>query len=122
MLNIMLCDDAIFMRKYLRKVIEDHGDRVVAEATNPDEVIEFYTKFEPDLVLLDIIMPRGEKAKDGVEALKQIIVEDPSANVVMCSSLGQDKLIKKAKKIGAKDFISKPFKPYQIIQILSRYS
>ena len=122
MLNVMVCDDAIFMRKFLKKVIEQNGDKVIAEATNPDEAIDFYMQHKPDLMLLDIIMPRGQKASDGIEALRAIISQDPKARIVMCSSLGQEKLIEEAKQIGAVDFIAKPFQPKQITQVLSKFA
>ncbi|MCB2171486.1 response regulator [archaeon] len=122
MLNVMVCDDAIFMRKFLKKVIEQNGDMVIAEATNPDEAIDYYMQLKPDLMLLDIIMPRGKKASDGIEALRAIISQDPKAKVVMCSSLGQEKLIEEAKRIGAVDFIAKPFQPNQITQVLSKFA
>jgi two-component system chemotaxis response regulator CheY len=122
MIDVLICDDALFMRKYLQKIIEKSGNNVVAEAKNPDEAIDFYEEHKPDLVLLDIIMPVGKKAADGIEALALIMKNDPKAKVVMCSSMGQDNLINEAKEIGAKDFIAKPFKPQEIIQVLSKYS
>ncbi len=122
MVSVLICDDAIFMRKYLQKIIEKSGNTVVAEATNPDEAIDRYELHKPDLVLLDIVMPQGEKAADGIGALRQILSKNYNANVVMCSSMGQEYLVKEAKEIGAKGFISKPFKPKEIIQVLSKYS
>lgn len=121
-MNVLICDDALFMRKYLQKIIEKSGNKVVAEAKNPDEAIDFYREHKPDLVLLDIIMPAGKKASDGIEALDHIMKNDPKAKVVMCSSMGQDNLINEARDKGAKGFISKPFKPQEIIQVLSKYS
>jgi two-component system chemotaxis response regulator CheY len=122
MIDVLICDDALFMRKYLQKIIEKSGNNVVAEAKNPDEAIDFYEEHKPDLVLLDIIMPAGKKAVDGIEALAHIMKGDPKAKVVMCSSMGQDKLVNEAKDLGAKDFIAKPFKPQEIIRVLSKYS
>ncbi len=122
MVNVMICDDALFMRKYLKRIVEKTGDRVVAEATNPDEAINFYNEHKPDLVLLDIIMPKGELASDGIEALAKIMKNDPDAKVVMCSSMGQQSLINEAKKIGAKDFIAKPFKPQDVIDKIAKYA
>ncbi len=122
MIDVLICDDALFMRKYLQKIIEKSGNNVVAEAKNPDEAIDFYMEYKPDLVLLDIIMPAGKKAVDGIEALAHIMKNDPKAKVVMCSSMGQDKLVNEAKDLGAKDFIAKPFKPQEIIRVLSKYS
>ena len=86
-----------------------------------DEAIVRYQESKPDLVLMDIIMPPGPKAKDGIEALKQIVAADPSAKVVMCSSMGQQSLIVEAIKSGAKDFVIKPFQPQKVIEALSRY-
>lgn len=119
-MDILVCDDAIFMRKYLHKLVTENGHNVIAEATNPDEAVKYYEQYAPDLVLLDIIMPKGEIAEDGIEALTEIIKRDPDAKVVMCSSMGQENLIEEAQRIGAVDFISKPFKPDEILQVISR--
>lgn len=121
-MDILVCDDAIFMRKYLQKIVTENGHRVIAEATNPDEAVKFYVQHVPDLVLLDIIMPKGEIAEDGIEALSEILKHDPDAKVVMCSSMGQEALIEEAARIGAVDFVSKPFKPNEILQVIARYA
>ena len=120
-MDILVCDDAVFMRKYLQKIITSYGHNMVAEATNPDEAIKLFEKHDPDLVLLDIIMPAGEIAADGMGALTEILRIDPDAKVVMCSSMGQETLVSQAIEIGAQDFISKPFKPQAILEVLSRF-
>jgi two-component system, chemotaxis family, chemotaxis protein CheY len=120
-MDILVCDDAIFMRKYLLKILTSKGHNVVAEATNPDEAIKFFEDYSPNLVLLDIIMPKGEFADDGMEALTEILRIDPDAKVVMCSSMGQENLVIQAMDIGAQDFISKPFKPNEILEVLSKF-
>ncbi len=66
-------------------------------------------------------MPPGPKAKDGIEALKQIVAANPSAKVVMCSSMGQQALIAEAIKSGAKDFVVKPFQPQKVLEVLTKY-
>ena len=66
-------------------------------------------------------MPAGAMAKDGIEALKKIVEEDPSAKCVMCSSMGQQSLIVEALKAGAKDFVTKPFKPQKVLEVLAKY-
>ena len=105
--TIMIVDDASFMRAVLKKIVLQAGHEVIAEATNGDDAITQFQQSQPDLVLMDIIMPPGPKAKDGIEALKQIVSANPSAKVVMCSSMGQQALIAEAIKSGAKDFVSK---------------
>jgi len=119
--TIMIVDDASFMRAVLKKIVLQAGHEVIAEAGSGDEAIIRYQQSKPDLVLMDIIMPPGPKAKDGIEALKQIVAADPSAKVVMCSSMGQQSLIVEAIKSGAKDFVIKPFQPQKVIEALSRY-
>jgi len=115
-------DDAAFMRMVLKKIILQSGNKVVAEASNGDEAIIKYRKHKPDMVFLDIVMPAGRMTKNGIDALKIIMKEDPNAKVIMCSSMGQQTLITEALKIGAKDFVVKPFRPEKVLEVLSKYS
>ena len=120
--TIMIVDDASFMRAVLKKVVLQAGHEVIAEAGNGDDAITQFQTSNPDLVLMDIVMPPGPKAKDGIEALKQIIAATPTAKVVMCSSMGQQALITEALKSGAKDFVIKPFQPQKVLEVLSKYT
>jgi two-component system chemotaxis response regulator CheY len=120
MATVLIVDDASFMRAVLKKIILQSGHEVVAEAGNGDEAIDRYQQLKPDLVLMDIVMPAGTRAKDGIEALKQIMLQNPNAKVVMCSSMGQQSLIAEALKSGAKDFVIKPFQPQKVMEILSK--
>jgi two-component system, chemotaxis family, chemotaxis protein CheY len=119
--TIMIVDDASFMRAVLKKIVLQAGFEVIAEATNGDDAITKFQETKPDLVLMDIIMPPGPKAKDGIEALKQIVATQPSAKVIMCSSMGQQSLIVEAIKSGAKDFVVKPFQPQKVIEAITKY-
>jgi two-component system chemotaxis response regulator CheY len=119
--TIMIVDDASFMRAVLKKIVLQAGHEVIAEAGSGDEAIVQFQNSKPDLVLMDIIMPPGPKAKDGIEALKQIVAVDPSAKVIMCSSMGQQSLITEAIKSGAKDFVIKPFQPQKVIEAITKY-
>ncbi len=120
--TIMIVDDASFMRAVLKKIVLQAGHEVVAEAGNGDDAIAQFQASHPDLVLMDIIMPPGPKAKDGIEALKQIVAANPTAKVIMCSSMGQQALITEAIKCGAKDFVVKPFQPQKVLEVLSKYT
>ncbi|MCD6538149.1 response regulator [Candidatus Bathyarchaeota archaeon] len=122
MVSILVVDDAAFMRMVLKKIILQSGNKVVAEASNGDEAIIKYRKHKPDMVFLDIVMPAGRMTKNGIDALKIIMKEDPNAKVIMCSSMGQQTLITEALKIGAKDFVVKPFRPEKVLEVLSKYS
>ncbi len=119
--TVMVVDDASFMRAVLKKIILQSGHEVIAEAANGDEAITQFQNTKPDLVLMDIVMPPTPKAKDGIEALKQIVSVNPTAKVVMCSSMGQQALIAEALKSGAKDFVVKPFQPQKVMEVLSKY-
>ena len=119
--RIQISDDALYTRELLKKIVKETKHEVVAEATTGDEAIDLYRKVKPDLVLLDIVMPAGKSALNGMEALKLILEEDPSANIVICSALEQQMLIEEALKVGAKDFIAKPIMPERILEALSKY-
>jgi two-component system chemotaxis response regulator CheY len=109
------------MRAVLKKLILQSGHEVVAEAANGEEAINQYQNAHPDLVLMDIVMPPTPRAKDGIEALKQIVSANPEAKVIMCSSMGQQALIAEALKSGAKDFVVKPFQPQKVMEVLSKF-
>ena len=119
--RIQISDDALYTRELLKKIVKETRHEVVAEATTGDEAIALFRKVKPDLVLLDIVMPAGDSALNGMEALKRILEEDPSANVVICSALEQQVLIEEALRLGAKDFIAKPIMPERILAALSKY-
>lgn len=114
--KIMIVDDAAFMRKRIRNILLKHGYEVVAEGENGREAVEFYKQHNPDLVTMDITMPE----MDGLEALQKIMEMDPRAKVVMVSAMGQQSMVIKAIKSGAKDFIVKPFEPDRVIQTVRR--
>ena len=116
MARVLIADDASFMRQMIREIIEPEGHEVVGEATNGIEAVELYKELQPDLVTMDIVMPK----RSGIDAVKIILAEHPSACVVMCSALGQETLVMEALQAGAKDFIVKPFKPDSVIATLKK--
>jgi len=114
--NVMIVDDLAFIKIVLRDILEKSGFRVVGEASNGDEAIRVYLDTRPDVVLMDITMP----GMDGLTALKKIREHDPNARIIICSALGQQRLIVQAIQLGAKDFIVKPFQPQRIISALKK--
>ncbi len=115
-LRVMIVDDALFMRNILRDIFLRAGFEVVAEADNGEEVLPLYRQVAPDLVTLDIIMPK----RSGLEALRELMAADPAARVVMVSALGQDALVLEAVDAGARDFIVKPFKEEKVLEVVRR--
>ena len=103
--RILIVDDSLLIREMLRDILTDEGFEVVGEARDGVEAVERFRELEPDLVVLDIVMPR----RSGVEALVELVALRPDARVLMCSALGQEALIQEALAGGALGFIVKPF-------------
>lgn len=103
--TILIVDDSCFMRQWLKTLIQQDLTCTFIEATNGREAIAQYKKQQPDIVIMDIIMPEVT----GLEALQAIMHYDPDANVMICSSLGTKQNVIKALNIGAKEFVMKPF-------------
>jgi two-component system, chemotaxis family, chemotaxis protein CheY len=114
--RVLIADDAAFMREMLRDILGQAGFEVCAEAADGNEAVACFEEHEPDLVTLDIVMPR----KSGLEALREIMQRDPGACVVMCSALGQEALVMEALESGAKDFVVKPFKADHVVEVLRK--
>lgn len=115
-LRVMVVDDALFMRNMLKDIFARAGYEVVAEAENGEAALELYRQTRPDLVTMDIVMPK----RSGIEALQDICAEDEQACVVMVSALGQDSLVLEAVESGARDFIVKPFKEEKVLEVVRR--
>ena len=112
--NVMICDDAAFMRMIIKDILEKHHLSVVAEAENGIQAVEMYQKYKPDIVMMDINMPE----MDGIQALKRIMNIDDEAKVIMCSALGQQGMVIESIKAGALDFIVKPFEENRVIEAI----
>jgi two-component system, chemotaxis family, chemotaxis protein CheY len=112
--TVLVVDDAVFMRATIKRMLENQQFEVIGEASNGNEAVELYRQLLPDVVTMDITMP----GMTGIEAVKAIVTEYPDAKIVMVTALGQQKLIVEAIENGAKDFITKPFNPDQIVQVL----
>ncbi|SDN19898.1 response regulator [Acetanaerobacterium elongatum] len=110
--KILVVDDAAFMRLMIKDVLSKNGYAEIEEAGDGELAVAAYQAGHHDLVILDITMPN----MDGLEALKRIKGIDASSRVVMCSAMGQESMVVDAIKLGALDFIVKPFKPDRIIQ------
>ena len=87
--NILICDDAAFMRMMIKDILSKNGYTVVGEAENGAKAVEKYGELKPDLVLMDITMPE----MDGIQALKKIKEADAGASVIMCSAMGQQAMV-----------------------------
>ena len=112
MKKILIADDSLFMRMSLKDNLPDGYE--VIEADSGAKALELFESQKPDLVLLDIVMPEGEE--EGVKVLREIMQSDPQACVIMITAVGQDAIIEECKKLGARDYIVKPFDEEQVAE------
>ena len=114
--NILIVDDAAFMRMMIKDILTKNGYNVAGEAENGAKAMEKYNELKPDLVLMDITMPEV----DGIQALKNIKASDPNAKIIMCSAMGQQAMVIEAIQSGAKDFIVKPFQADRVLEAVEK--
>ncbi len=119
MAKVLVVDDALFMRRMLSDILKKEGIEICGEAENGKDAIQKYQQLKPDLVTMDIVMPKIEEI-DGVGAVKEIIKADPQAKIIMISAMGQHSLVVEAIQAGAKDFVTKPFQPSRVLEAVKR--
>lgn len=116
MIKILIVDDSKTSRKLLRGILEDAGMEVIGEAADGQEAIKLYTSLKPDITTLDITMP----VMDGIQALKEIMASDRLAKVIMVTAAGQKGNVMEALKIGALEFVTKPYDTDLIIDVINK--
>ncbi len=114
--SILICDDAAFMRMMIKDILTKNGYDIAGEAENGAVAVDKYSETKPDLVMMDITMPE----KDGIQALKEIRAKDGSANIIMCSAMGQQAMVIESIQAGAKDFIVKPFQADRVLEAVRK--
>ena len=115
--KILITDDSILARKQLKDIISTLGSPVFIEAVDGQDEIDKYKESNPDLVFLDIVMPK----KDGNAAIREIMEFDSEANIIIASSVGTQSQLKLALEAGAKDFIQKPLDKDQVVKVVSKF-
>jgi two-component system chemotaxis response regulator CheY len=115
--KILITDDSILARKQLKDIISTLGSPVFIEAVDGQDAIDKYKESKPDLVFLDIVMPK----KDGNAAIREIMEFDSEANIIIASSVGTQSQLKFALEAGAKDFIQKPLDKDQVLKVVSKF-
>ena len=111
-MKVLLVDDAMFVRMSLKKILDDAGFHFeYLEAGDGMEAISMYKTYSPDLVIMDITMPK----MDGIKAVSEIVAIDHEAKIIMCSSVGYQEKVVAAITAGAQDFIVKPYEPKKVV-------
>ena len=114
--NILIVDDAAFMRMMIKDILSKNGYNVAGEAENGIKAVEKFSELRPDLVIMDITMPE----MDGIQAVKKIKEVDAASNIIMCSAMGQQAMVIESIQAGAKDFIVKPFQAERVIEAVKK--
>lgn len=118
MKKVLICDDSLLIRRQLTDFLkQNRKDVEIIEASNGKEALEKYKVEKPALVLLDIVMPE----MDGIRCLKELRAYDPTAKVVVLSSLGNKETLKMALDAGAVDFVQKPWNESVINKVIDIY-
>ena len=115
--RVLVVDDALIMRMRIKEIAQDAGWEIAGEAANGEEGLARYRELAPDLTTLDIVMPK----LDGVSVLRQIKAENPAATVVMVSAVDQKGKLTECIKLGAADFIVKPFDKERLKSFFTKY-
>lgn len=115
--KILICDDSVLARKQLKDIIAIVGEPTIFEASDGESAIEIYKAEKPDLVFLDIVMPK----KDGNMAIEEIMAFDKDAIIIVVSSVGTQSQLKCALEAGASDFIQKPISKIYIMDVVNKY-
>ena len=109
-MRILIAEDETIIRLDLRKLLEEAGHEVCAEARDGAEAVELVQAHEPDLAILDVKMPR----LDGIDAAKRILEERPIP-IVMLTAYGQDELVSRAVEAGVFGYLVKPFREADLL-------
>ena len=115
--TLLIIDDAAIVRERIGEAARAAGWEVVGEAVNGKEGVERYAELRPSVVTLDLVMPEY----DGMYALREILALDPAAKVVAVSALGQKNVLREAFRLGAVDFVVKPFENRDLTAVLEQF-
>ena len=116
--RVLIVDDDNLIRDKLRDILTAGGMEIAGEATDGLQAMSKHHQLKPDVTLMDIVMP----CMDGIKATRAILKVDPSAKIVICSSLGQESMVIDAISAGAKDYIRKPFSAVTVLETIRKVS
>ncbi|MFA6308251.1 MAG: response regulator [Clostridia bacterium] len=113
--KILIVDDAPFMRRMIRDILEKNDFEVIGESEDGEVAVRMYNDLHPDLVIMDITMPK----MDGITAVREIMKTDSNAKIIICSAIGQQPMVIESILAGAKDFIVKPFEAVRVVESIN---
>ena len=114
--RIMVVDDSRLVRVQMEDVLKGTDYEIAAYCRSGEDAVEQYAAVKPDLVTMDIIMT----GMDGLDAAEKILKDHPEARIVMVSSLAYNDTFERAKAIGARGFVDKPFHQEQLLNVFEQ--
>lgn len=115
--RVLIVDDALIMRMRIKDSARESGWEIAGEAADGEQALLRYRELRPDLMTLDIVMPK----LDGIATLRHIRQEDPTAKIVMVSAVDQKEKLAECIRLGAIDFIVKPFDKARLKGFFDKY-
>lgn len=115
MVSVLIADDSSSIRLVLKDILSIGKYKIIGEAVDGDDTVIKYSKLNPDLLLLDLAMPK----KDGLQVIKEIIASDHEAKIILITAADNPKVISSCLTEGAKTVISKPFDFDKVLKIIS---
>ncbi len=114
--NVLIVDDSLYMRTLIKDALVEGGFNIIGEASNGEEAIDLAFELMPDIITLDNILPD----MIGTDILKVFMDEGLNAKVIMISAVGQDSVISEGLRLGAFDYIVKPFTTDKLLGALAK--
>lgn len=114
----MIADDSDAIRLVLKDILLIGDHEVIVEAVNGEEAVSLYKQNNPEVLLLDLAMPK----KDGLGVVKDVIAYDPDAKIVLITASDDQKIINQCLASGATSYISKPFDFNSVLKSISDIS
>lgn len=113
-INILVVDDAPFIRELIIQIVAKEGWQVVGEAENGKQAVAKAAETNPDIIIMDLIMPE----MSGLDATREILLQNPDAKIIACSTVNDQNLIMRALDAGCVNYITKPFEREKIVSII----
>lgn len=115
MANIMIADDSDAIRLVLKDILSIGEYDIICEAKDGGETVDLFFKYNPDLLLLDLAMPK----KDGLTVSCEILEQEPTAKIILITASDDQKIIQKCLNSGVSAYISKPFNFNDVLKVIS---
>jgi two-component system chemotaxis response regulator CheY len=114
--SVLIVDDSPVMRQMLFKLFQNQGFNVVGQAKDGEEALILFEELKPELTTLDIVMPKLR----GTEVLEKLMEKYPDSKIIMASSVSDARTVMHCLKIGAKQYIIKPYDEEKVMSAVRK--